>query len=408
MRKQKIVVSITVLCALAAFSSGCKGGSARDKISELIAPPPLVCEWNTESRDKKETVNVYFSAANDLIYSGPADQVYCVWDDGMLVKGSNGAEWQNLNRETGKYEPVEIPKITNWETPVSVDPVNSILYVMAHTVAPLRRLDAMYLDGRDAEQKGALTADDIEIPSPIPTNGWAYFYVDRPSEAKAVTIEKNAIRKLRCYGNGSLGGEFDDAENVFTLKNGIVLKRESGWILEEIAENSAFPIKGRTLSFGQIEGEIRPLVLIGDILLIAVDRMDSSGEKTIGCDLYEYGMYTRTPEKIWTVELDKKPATIIAADAESKGDYVLVASVLDKPSSAVIGSLKDAAWTSYVNLTLNGKMTRANIFLLSEKISPPETTESTQGSTQDSETEVNTTESVDGKIEQDISPDETK
>ncbi len=356
---------------------GC-GGRKAQKISLTVLQTPPASVWVITS---DETTHIFQLPKVDSILSLPATELLSYWSNGILKKSEGKVEWLELDEATGTYKSVP-NDLTSWIMPIAVDPVERIIYALGHTVPPMRQLEMHYLDGRPSTQAGQLTADEIETLSPLPTNGWPVFYVDRKASPEAVNIDNSPTRKLRVYGGTNIGGEFPNVLGVFFLPDNVVLNREDeGWFLCEIHGATVYQ---RTMSVDQIPGKLRPLTRIGDIVLIASDEVEGgdpaeatetekdkpADEKVKSCTLYSYGAYTRDVVEVWKATLSNgRPAIILSIAAAGLNDYYMVLGSLPDQKKLTVVHYLNGQTTDVATVTLRKPVESTSIFLLN----PPET-----------------------------------
>jgi hypothetical protein len=318
-----LAVSMLILVLACAFS-GCNGKKERTPQFDIVGNPPD-CVLALSTGDKGSEDSMLYAwrfPENRLLWSGSRDEVLSIWDRGMLYLGKDGVGWWDLNVETLAYEPASGVDVTWWNKPIAVGPENRIIYTFGHTVEPMRSIQAHYLDGRNPEDVNEFVADIVELPDMLPSNGWQTVYLDRPGQANASTPEKQPTRRLRILSEGTMAGEFTDILGLFPLDGCVVLHQEQGWFLLDPGDWRG--IVPRSMSIGDLEGDLRPVARDGHDVIIADDLTDEEDEDAVQCTVYRYGIYSREADQIWDTGKIVENSTIVAADTINPDDYLFV------------------------------------------------------------------------------------
>jgi hypothetical protein len=365
-----LISAVLILTVLVAPAVGCRKGRespAKTGLDILMESDPAV--WSITSGGTTQILDL---PSGKVSYEGSADEVLAVWVDGILKKTDSTVEWLDYDPGSGGYESNPGVDLTSWETPIAVDPVARIIYAFGHSVPPSRVIQEHYLDGREPREVGQLVADEVEVFSPFPSNGWPVFYVDRPGQAGAITIDESPTRKTRIYGGEHIGGEYPDVLEVFFLRNEVAVKLESeGWVFMEI---DGRVVEKRTMSLGQIPGVPRPMARVGDAVLVAADDLADDGVTVTGSRLYLYGLYSRTVDLVWDPVDLMPPAKILALAVKASGDYYIV---LGSPPDMKILTLVRYRGDSVeiiASLTLPEPVTATSVFFIppaEPELAPP-------------------------------------
>jgi hypothetical protein len=367
-----------------AFNLACNRHPERwePRMQVLSAPQDMVWTIVTTPPGAEED-SVYFYKYPDAtkIFSGPAKDIPAYWGYGYIEKTDAGIEWKDFDPSSGIFNANPGLKLTSWDTPVSVDPSRKTLYCFGYSVAPTRKLEADFLDGREKELVNQLVAEEFELLTPLPTNSWTVFYVDRPKEARNVTPEETPTRKMRIYAGRSLGGEHSGVSEIFLLHDSVVVNKDNEWILFE--RGGATGVKNGPMSLSQIPGELSPLARFGDTILVASDQPSGDEKKPAGSVLYTYGVYTRSVQQVWTGS-DQNPAQrILAITPVSETEFLVVVGSLPELKALTLGRLKDGNWEPLVKATFRSPATRTEIYFPPQP-APPEP-ETVQPSTPETE-----------------------
>jgi len=355
-----LILSVLLVLVFVTPAVGCRRGQespVKTGLEILEESDPTV--WSITSGD---TIRILELPTGKVRYEGPADEVLAVWVDGILKKADSTVEWLDCDPESGEYEPNPGVDLTSWETPIAVDPVARIIYAFGHSVAPSRVIQEHYLDGREPREVGQLVADEVEVFSPFPSNGWPVFYVDRPGQAGAITIDQSPTRKMRIYGGEHIGGEYPDVLEIFFLQNEVVVNLESeGWVFMEI---NGRVVGKRTMSLGQIPGVPRPLARVGDAVLVAGDDLADDQVTVTGSKLYLYGLYSRAVDLVWDPVDLMQPAKILAVAAKASGDYCIVLGSLPDMKVLTLVRYRDDNREITARMTLLEPVTSTSVFFI--------------------------------------------
>lgn len=308
------------------------------------------------------TIDIYEFPSGNRIYSGPEDEVLTSWDTGMLTRRDGEFQWWDLDLDTGEYNPVDELDLTSWHTPVAVDPQERIIYTFEHTVPPTRTIKAHYLDGRVPERTAEIVAEEIETLDPLPANGWPIFYVDRPSQAGAVTPEDEPTRKLRIYSGDNIGGEFPNVTYIQTLGDDVAIHSDdTGWML---LEEKLGIVERRTMSLGQIPGNPRPLARDGNVILVASEQPSADGETEGGSALYRYEAYIRSVSEMPGPSKPDEPGKILSISVREPDEYYAVVGILPEMRTLALFRYIDEKWVEDARITLEDEPDSTRILFL--------------------------------------------
>ncbi len=366
MTSVRIAISTLLVAAFVMAACGCPDRGEQEPVVEIISsPPPSVLAVATGEPDSEDAwFYVWAFPSGELVHSGPRSEILSIWAGGMLRQGEEGVEWLDLDRETLEYAADPVVELTSWEKPIAVSPKDRIIYAMGHTVPPLRSLRVYFLDGSDFEEVDQLTADVLEPFDMLTSSGWPMFFLDRPGQAGAATPEKRPTRRLRLYHEKDFGGEFMDVYGVYPLSGCVVVHSDEGWLF---LEPGGYPaVVARTMSLGEIPGEIRALARDGDTILMASNSVDEEGEITTTDALYSYGTYTRVAEQIWTPSEPHEPVMILDAEVIGPKDYLMVTGSPSDLSELVLVRLKNGYWSELAKVGMNQPATDVYVFELGE------------------------------------------
>ncbi|HEX9745600.1 MAG TPA: hypothetical protein VGB30_09255 [bacterium] len=268
---------------------GCKSPDSSQLDVEFMLSPASTrpdCIWAiTSGSEDSRKIRIYNVEAGELLGEYDREDVISVWADGMLTMDEGNIHWNDFS-DAVQSSAVDNFEISGWDSPVGMNPDLGAVYVLAHSTPPLRSIQSRYLNGNPDYEFGQFVAEEVIFPRIVPSNGWSVITVDRPGQAGAVTPDLFVkTKKVRLYDGEKFVGEYDDVEDVYYVRDGIIIKTADGWSL---FDKSAGPeVNRRRLSFNQIEGEHIPLARWDDKILVAIK--DTGGLYKI----YEYGMFSR-------------------------------------------------------------------------------------------------------------------
>ncbi len=272
-----------------------------------------------------DTVHIRHIPDRPGSYFGSTEQVLSTWADGILVFREGKLQWVDLNIETGAFEPVPNFEMSGWNDAFGVDPFDRAIYAFGHSVPPSRNIMIQYLDMEEPMYGPQLVADEVEKLYPLTSTGWFAFYVDRPGQANAITIDNSPTRKMRIYHGRVLGAEFPDVLSLFFLEENVVVNREDhGWML---FDSVGALITQRTMSLDQIPGDLRPLSRFDDMIYVATDEVDEEGN-IISSVLWSYGAYSRDVAEVWNPVDTGQSGKIMAMASMGGDEFYIVLGVL--------------------------------------------------------------------------------
>ena len=361
------------------------------KTETLSPPPPLVWTVTVTPPGAKDDSIFFRQYPEDrLIYSGPAKEILAYWGNGFLFKGEKGFEWRDFDPSAAIFNPNPALDLISWDTPIAVDAENKLIFAFGNAVAPNRKIQVHYLNGNEPLTMAEVQMADAEALTPLPINGWPIFYADKPEDKKdKKTDEVTPGRRVRVYSGPTFAGEMKDTLAVYPLQDCVAVEKKDGWMLFQRAIGVAVP--ARTMSLSLVPDHPRPVAKLGDLILVASDKLGDDGKTVAATALYSYGIYTRMVEKIWEPPTTGSPQTILAMAVQGSNDYIIVLGSLPDQKKLTLGRLKDGKWEELAKVDLPNKVTRTEVFLLSEK---PEPVETTQGSGAEPESTVKSEGSV--------------
>lgn len=374
---------------LTIISSGCtKNKSEWTPKMETVGKVPDIT-WTIITRppgSQNNSMFIYQYPDGTLIENTARDNVLSYWGDGYLYKGESGVEWRELDRKSGDFKQNPGVDLTSWDTPVAVDRKNGIIFSFGHSVKPTRILEAHFLNGMEKMTVNQLVADEYELLNPLPNNGWSVFFVDRPKQEGAITIHELPTRRMRIYGGTVYGGEYPKVKQVFMLENAVAVEMEDNWYIFQAG--GFLGVQNRTMSLRQISGQLRPLSLLDDTLLVASDILDDDGKTAKSSTLHTYGIYTRAVKQIWDASESGFPAKILAFYASAPDDYLIVVGKLPELKKLSLGRLNNGVWEVLANAVLANNVDSTVIFPIIDE----ESLETDQKSVVESESVVKTEE----------------
>jgi len=357
---KKLILTIVYIIFLAAilFIIFRYGGSANGpdlSISENTEP----VMWVVTSGESR----YFFMLPDSLdpIRTEPVSEILTYWNGGFLRRFEGVTEWYEWDSETSQFIADPGVDLTEWENPVAVDGDGRIIYAFEHTAPPVRKVSKHLLDGTEPETVITIAAEEVELIAPLPSNGWPVFWVDRPSQAGAVTVNDEPTRKLRIQRDGNVGGEVPDSLGFYFLEDNLVVNREEeGWILYEPRASS---ISQRTMSIDTIEGDLTPLERVYNTILISADTTDDSGANL--STLYSYEIYaTRTIREIWNTSVLDFEAHIMNLAVLGSDEYYIIVGRMPELRNIVLIHYRDGEWSEIVASVFPEPVTDADIFLL--------------------------------------------
>jgi hypothetical protein len=300
---------------------------------------------------------------NRMVLEASADEVLSYWGNGYLSKIGGKVEWHDLNPFDSTYSVNPGLTLTSWDVPIAVDPLAKTVYAFGNAVKPSLRIELHILGETEPSLGNELVADTYELLTPLPSNGWPVFYVDRPSQAgTAIASEDASTKKLRVYGGTTVGGEISNVKGVFILDYAVAVENDTGWLLYQ--RMGPYDVPSRTMSLGQIPGNPRPLALLGDTLLVASDTFSEDGKTQTGCALYTYGIYTRLVQQIWDASSTGAVSKILTLTPVEPDDFLVVLGSLPDLKILTLGNLENNTWNSQSTATLSNPLTSTQVFLL--------------------------------------------
>ena len=172
------ILHVLLIPLVISLLPGCKPDKPVDEppefhISTNAAPPNSVVMLVTgETGYEGAFVTVFNFPGGDQVKSGPLDEIRAAWSDGILVKAEDRYEWYDWDFSTNKYVLDDDLDLSLWQTPMSVDPEQRLVYALGLKTPPARELEVYYLNGRSKESVNSFIAEIVEDIPLLPSNAF--------------------------------------------------------------------------------------------------------------------------------------------------------------------------------------------------------------------------------------------